>query len=227
LLEPVNIPRHEGDMFDVGKYKVHFAAERVYRINPAITLETYAENIFNRPLEEVRRILNGNLIVAATDKQAVQLLINEMAHRFKIPCVFGGCYEEALGGEVLFTLPDYKMPCLCCLRGGLRQPDRSREIDYSTATGPEDYQAEPGLHAAIDFVTCVEVIECLAILLRKHPGSKLARIINPRLNFILIGGPLAKGFYRFKRPFEILFQPLSGPRKDCIVCQSKKPWPGK
>lgn len=213
-----NVSRHEGDLFDVGKPKTQVVAERIYRINPAIQVETYCEDIFKHPLEEIEEILNSDLVIAATDKRAIQLLVNELVLRFKIACVFGGCYEEALGGEVFYTLPGEKMPCLACLRAGLKQPTTSVKIDYSTATGPEDYEGEPGLHAAIDFITCIEVQICLAILLREVPTSRLAKLINPRFNFILIGGALGAGFYRFKRPFHIFFQPLKGPRKNCPVC---------
>lgn len=220
MMEFANISRHEGDLFDVGKPKTQVVAERIYRINPAAQVETYFEDIFNRPLDEIKNILNSNLVAAATDKTSIQLLINELTHRFGIACVFGGCYEEARGGEVFFALPGEKMPCLACLRAGLKQPEINAEIDYSTATGPEYYEGEPGLHAAIDFVTCVEVQICLAILLREAPVSKLAKLIDPRFNFILIGGALGAGFYRFKKPFDVFFQPLKGPRKNCPVCQN-------
>ena len=219
-LDFANISRHEGDLWDVGKPKIQVAAERMYRINPTIKIIQYPENIFDKSIEEVKEIFAGNdLIVAATDARAIQLLINELTHNLGIPCVFGGCYEEALGGEVFFTLPDENMPCLACLRGAIKGPEQKSKIDYSSVTGPEDYQGQPGLHAAVDFVTCIEIILCLAILLRESPSSKLARIIDPNRNFLLIGGPLAEGFYRFKKPFEIFYQPLSGPRKTCIVCQ--------
>ena len=119
------------------------------------------------------------------DKRAVQLLIDEFTQKLKIPAVFGGCYEEALGGEVFFTLPDEQMPCLACLRGGMQQPEQRGNIDYSTATGPEDYQGQPGLHAMVDFVTCTEILICLAILLREIPNSQLAQWIDPKQNFLL------------------------------------------
>jgi hypothetical protein len=141
-----------------------------------------------------------------------------------IPCVFGGCYEEARGGEVFFTLPNERMPCLACLRAGLAQPQTHNQIDYSTATGPEDYEGQPGLHAAVDLVTCVEIQICLGILLRNSPTSQLARLIRPEYNFLLIGGALGTGFYRFKKPFDIFFQPLRGPRKTCPVCQNRNQW---
>jgi len=216
-----NISRYEGDLLDVGKPKVKVVAKRIYPINPAIQIEMYDEDIFERSLNEIQEILTGDLVVAGTDKTPIQLLINELTHKFGIPCVFGGCYEEALGGEVFYTLPEQKMPCLACLRSGLKQPQTTREIDYSVATGPQDYQGQPGLHAAVDFVTCIEIQLCLGILLRNSPTSKQAKLIDPRFNFILIGGALGSGFYRFKKPFHIFFQPLSGPRKTCPVCQNR------
>ena len=103
------------------------------------------------------------------------------------------------------------MPCLACLRAGLKPPDTIGQIDYSTAAGPADYQGQPGLHAAVDLVTCIEVQVCLGILLRNSATSKLARLIDPGANFILIGGALGRGFYRFRKPFDIFFQPLHGP----------------
>jgi len=219
-LEVANISRHEGDIFDVGKPKVQVAAERIYRINPAIQVKSYYEDIFERPQEEVEGIFeSADLAVAATDKTSVQLLTNEITHKLGIPCVFGGCYEEALGGEVFFTLPGKTMPCLACLRSGLKQPSKRSNIDYSTASGPNDYQGQPGLHAAVDFVTCIEIQICLGIMLQGSRTSKLAQMIDPRRNFLLIGGALSQGFYRFRKPFDIFYQPLSGPKKDCVVCQ--------
>ena len=219
ILELANITRHEAGIFDIGKTKCQFAAELISRKNPAANITAYAEDIFmSRDIAQVNRILKRNLIVAATDRTDAQLMINEFAYRLKVPCVMGGCYEDARGGEVLYTLPDHKMPCLACLRAGLKQPEQLTTIDYSTAKGPEDYQGQPGLHAAIDFVTSVEIQFSLAILLRHIPGSRLSSIINPAYNYILIGTATAAGFYRFEKPFEVFFQRLKGTRQDCPVC---------
>lgn len=220
-VDTANISRYEGDLLDVGKPKVQAVAERIYRINPAIRIETYYGDIFEHSIDEINTILASDLVVAATDKTEIQLIINEFIQRLGIACVFGGCYEEARGGEVFFTLPNEKMPCLACLRSGLKQPEVNNEINYSIAVGPKDYQGQPGLHAAVDLVTCIEIQICLGILLRNNPTSKLARLIDPRCNFILIGGALGSGFYRFHKPFDIFFQPLSGPRKTCHVCSGK------
>ena len=185
----------------------------------ASKVQTYPENVFAGSWEDIAPIFPSDLVVAATDRTAIQLQINEVTQKMKIPCVFGGCYEEALGGEVLYTLPDQATPCLACLRAGVKQPIQNPEIDYSTTQAAEDYQGQPGLHAAVDFVTCVEVHICLAILLQGVETSRLQELIDPRFNFLLIGGALAAGFYRFRKPFDIFFQPLNGPRSSCLVCQ--------
>lgn len=222
-IEPANVSRHEGGLWDVGKPKAQLIAERIYEINPSIQVDTYCEDIFERPFEQVKEIfLKSSLVVAAADKTDVQLTVNELAYNRGIPAVFGGCYEEARGGEVLFTLPEKRMPCLACLREGLKQPQTNRMIDYSIAKDAQDYQGQPGLHAAIDFVTCIEVQICLGILLRESETSELGRLINAVPNFILIGGALGQGFYRFRKPFDVFFQPLSGPRKTCPVCQGTR-----
>ena len=223
-LDFANISRHEGDLFDVGKSKVQIVAERIYRINPAVQIEIYTEDIFERSFDEINTIFEkADVAVAATDKTAPQLRINEFAHRLEIPFIAAGCYESALGGEVFYTLPGEKMPCLACLRGGIKQPEQKGEIDYSTARGPQDYQGQPGLHAAVDFVTCIEVQICLAILLRESKTSKLTAMLHPKRNFLLIGGAMAQGFYRFRKPFDIFYQPLNGPRKNCVVCGEFNP----
>jgi molybdopterin/thiamine biosynthesis adenylyltransferase len=218
--ECANVSRHEGDLTDVGKPKVQLAAERIYKINPAVKVETFNEDIFDWDSEDIEKLFSqADIVIASTDVTAVQLMINRLTHKLKKPCVFGGCYEEALGGEVFFTLPNENMPCLECLRGGLKPPQRMGEIDYSTATSPDDYQGQPGLHAAVDFITCVEIQIALGILLRESPTSKLAKMIDPKKNFLLIGGMMGEGFYRFKKPFDIFHQPLKGPRKTCPLCQ--------
>ena len=126
--------------------------------------------------------------------------------------------NSARGGEVLYTLPDEGTPCLACLRAGLPIPQGEGPFDYSAAAQEEDYQGEPGLSAAVDFITAVEAQIALALLLR---GSDLAlaKSIHPKYSFILVGGALAAGYYRFSRPFQIFFQPLKGPRPDCPICQ--------
>jgi len=218
-----NCIRHLATLRDVGRPKVEVVAERVLHHNPRITIDTYAADLFHpdSPVTMETVLAGADLVIAATDRTAIQLAVNALTWRLEIPAVFGGCYEEARGGEVLYTLPGEAMACLNCLRGGLAPPERRGPFDYSAAQGPEDYKGEPGLKAAIDLITNVETQVALGILLR-GTGSPLEEIIVPPYNFLLIGGALAAGFYFFQRPFHIFFQPLTGPRSDCDVCGVKE-----
>lgn len=218
-LQEHNVNRHVASLLDVDRWKVDAVADIMLLNNPSVEVEAYPYNLFDPEsiLKPHQILLDVDLIVAATDRTEAQLAINYWACELEIPAIFGGCYEGARGGEVLFTLPGEYTPCLSCLRGGLKGPEHRGPFDYSDANVQEDFQGEPGLSAAIDLITDVETQIALALLLR-GTDSPLGDLIQPQLNFILIGGALGAGFYRFRRPFQIYFQPLSGPRPNCDVC---------
>lgn len=221
-LELANISRHELGLPHLDKNKAEAVAQRISEINPYIKTNVFPSDLFADDAERGKeRFFDGlDLIIGSTDKTAVQLAINREGVDRGIAMVFGGCYESARGGEVLFWLPGKNMPCLECLRGGLTQPEQTGKIDYSTATSPDDYEGEPGLHAAINLITNIEAEIALAVLLHNEPSSELGKIINPTQNYLLIGGTRANGFYRFRKAFDIFWQPLTGPRTDCGACQS-------
>lgn len=220
VLQAHNLIRHLGNIEDIGRPKVLIAAELALRHNPLLEVEAFAFDPFapGSSSEAGSIIAASDLVVAATDRVSVQLAINAATWALGIPGVFGGCYEAAKGGEVLFTLPGEETPCLACLRGGLGLPEQSTPFDYSNATSVQDFQGEPGFAASVDFITNIEAQVALGILLR-GTGSLLESYIHPKMNYLLIGGLLGAGFYRFKRPFHIFWQPLCGPRPHCPVCQ--------
>lgn len=218
-LEARHVSRHQASLKDVGRWKVEAVAEILLGHNPLATVDCYPLDPFDAECEvEPESLLQGaDLAIGATDRTSAQLHLNALAWRLGVPAVFGGCYEAARGGEVLFTLPGEKTPCLACLRAGLPPPEREGPFDYSAALGPEDFRGEPGLGAAVDLVTDVETQIALGLLLRGS-DSALQQLVSPQRNFLLVGGALAAGFYRFKRPFHVFWQPLVGPRPGCPVC---------
>ena len=220
ILELHNIPRHVASLFHLGRNKADAVAELMLLSNPAVCVEWYPLDGFhpNSPVSPQALFAGADLVIAATDRTSAQLQVNEWAWRLGVPAVFGGCYEAALGGEVLFTLPGAGTPCLACLRAGMPQPERRGTFDYSQASTEAEYHGEPGLNAAVDLVSDIETQIALGVLLRGS-DSELGRLIHPQINFLLIGGALGTGYYRFRRPFHIFWQPLAGPRKDCPVCQ--------
>lgn len=221
-LELANISRHELSIGSVGRNKAEGVAEQIHYINPYIKVKVFPCDVLADDAgREREQFFDGlDLIIGATDKTAIQLSINREGVGRGVAMVFGGCYESARGGEVLFWLPGKNTPCLECLRGGLSQPEQSGKIDYSTATSPDDYEGEPGLHAAINLITNIEAELALGVLLREEASSELGKLIDPTQSYLLIGGARAQGFYLFRKAFDIFWQPLKGQRRDCGACQS-------
>ena len=214
-----NLSRHECDLTDLCRSKVVAVKEKIHRINPNAVVEKYDYDIFKAEKEvrdEVFR--NVDLVIATTDKKSVQLKVNEVCFDNNTVGLFSGCYEEAKGGEVFYVIPGETKVCYECLRGGVQQPERLGKIDYSKAQSTEDYEGEPGLNAAINFVTDVAQQYALALLLRKE-DCEMAKKIEPLKNLLLVGGLLGQNYYFFRKPFDIIQPTLKGPWKECGTCQ--------
>lgn len=223
ILNIENISRHEGTLYDLMRFKVVSVRERMLRVNPYVQIKTYRYDIFKRDKYFMDKFFKDvSLVIATTDKTSVQLKTNRECWRRKIPALFAGCYDEARGGEVLYTLPGKTKLCLECLRGGVRGPERRGEYDYTGQTGK--YIGEPGLNAAINLIADATEQYAIALLLRKQ-DCELAKLIDPKKNLLFIGGALGENFYYlkdsqcFKRPFQFIYPDLNGPWKDCSTCQ--------
>ena len=216
-----NLSRHECDLTDLCRPKVVAVKEKIHRINPNAVVEIYDYDIFNTE-KEVRDDVfrNVDLVIATTDKKSVQLKVNETCFNYNHVGLFTGCYEEAKGGEVFYVIPGETKVCYECLRGGVQQPEWLGKIDYSKAQSTEDYEGEPGLNAAINFVTDVAQQYAIALLLRKEE-CEMAKVIDPQKNLLLIGGLLGQGYYFFKKPFHFIQPVLKGPWKECGTCQNR------
>jgi len=214
-----NISRHECALTDLCRPKVVAVKERILWINPNATVETYDYDIFKAEKEVRDEVFNNvDLVIATTDKKKVQLKVNEACFNYSLVGLFAGCYEEAKGGEVFYVIPGETKVCYECLRGGIQQPERLGKIDYSKAQSPDDYEGEPGLNAAINFVTDVAQQYALALLLRKE-DCEMAKTIEPLKNLLLVGGLLGQDYYFFRKPFDIIQPALKGPWKECGTCQ--------
>lgn len=223
-VEVCNVSRHEAMLPDVGRFKVDVIAERIKLINPRAHVLIFAEDLFAQPLPDVKAIFKkSSLVIASTDKRSVQLQTNKVAWQVGTPVVFAGCYEEARGGEVFCTFPQTNRPCYCCLRGGMPEPKRG-PIDYSKAMNAGDYRGEPGLYASVSLVSTIAVEAALSVLLF-GTDADLSNLFTHEQQYLLVGGARAQNFMRFRKPFDIFWQPLKGPRKLCPVCQSSNDQP--
>jgi molybdopterin/thiamine biosynthesis adenylyltransferase len=214
-----NLSRHECDLSDLYRQKVVAVRDKIHRINPNAVVEVYDYDIFKAEKEVRDEVFREvDLVIATTDKKSVQLKVNEACFDNNTIGLFSGCYEEAKGGEVFYVIPGETKICYECLRGGIQRPERLGKIDYSKAQSSEDYEGEPGLNAAINFVTDVAQQFAIALLLRKE-DCEIAKVIEPQKNLLLIGGLLGRGYYFFRKPFDIIRPTLTGPWKECGTCQ--------
>lgn len=219
VVEIHNLSRHEADLLDVGRPKVEVAARGITRVNPMADVQTCQENVFEWSERRLREAFEGvDLIVASADRTEVQLQANELALDRGIIAVFSGLYEGARGGEVFVCYPRTGSPCYACLRSSGRLPRSNHRVAYSNATGTADYEGEPGMQAGIQMVNQVSVQVVLSLLLRKHKDCQLARLVSPENCYLLVGNALSGGFFRFRKPFDVFFQPLKGPRSSCPEC---------
>jgi molybdopterin/thiamine biosynthesis adenylyltransferase len=113
-LEVVNIIRHEGGINDIGKPKTQVCKQIIESHNPFTIVETYnldAIKEFNK-LEELA--LQSDLIVGSSGSAKVNNLLNKISIENRIPAIYGGVYEKALGGYVLAVKP-LETACFNCL----------------------------------------------------------------------------------------------------------------
>jgi molybdopterin/thiamine biosynthesis adenylyltransferase len=214
-----NISRHECDLTDLGRFKVDAIKERILRINPFAKVETFNFDILDRYMTLKEILVDASLVIGATDRQSAHLKINRECWKYGIPSLFGGCYDQARGGEVLFVIPGKTRVCLECILGAFKQPKKLGKIDYSTARNSEDYKGEPGLNSAINFITDVAQQYAIALLLRNQDCA-MSKLIDPERNLLLIGGALGAGYYVFKKPFHFITPTFKGPWEKCTTCQN-------
>ena len=221
-LSASNLSRHACDLNDLGRYKTLAVKDMILRRNPKAKIQTFEEDFLSLDWDDqVSRLKGSNLVIASTDSNAVQFVINEVCHELNIPSLYIGCYERACAGEILFVIPG-KTPCFNCfmefrqsrLEGVKR---KEKKIPYSDED-PSSFKGEPGLAIDISYIVSVASAYALALLL---PNSERSGLLDPERNLILLhSGNSPKGKYReiFKMPFDLL---LARVRRDeeCLVCQ--------
>jgi hypothetical protein len=113
-LSAANLSRHACDLNDLGRYKTKAVRDLILRRNPKAKVEAFEEDFLQLDGEEQVALLGGSdLVIASTDSNAAQFLVNEICHELSIPSLFAGCYERACAGEILFVIPG-KTPCFNC-----------------------------------------------------------------------------------------------------------------
>ncbi|MDY6838832.1 MAG: ThiF family adenylyltransferase [Thermodesulfobacteriota bacterium] len=153
-LEVGNVVRHVAGLSHVGRYKTKVMADLIREKNPYATVETWEEKVSWKNAEAVRDLVRkADIIVCATDERQSKLVINRLCVEEKKPCVFGGAFRRAYGGQVLLLRP-YESPCYQCFL--MLLPDHAGDEEISSqeqadglAYTDRPVPVEPGLSTDI------------------------------------------------------------------------------
>ncbi len=113
LVELTNLQRQTlFDEFDVRNAapKAVAAAERLMRVNSAITIEPIVADVHGANIESL--VKGANLIIDGTDNAETRYLINDVAIKQSLPWVYGAAV--ATDGRAMLIVPG-QTPCLRCL----------------------------------------------------------------------------------------------------------------
>ncbi len=122
------------------------AGKRLSEINPLVTVDARIMDVQREELELF--ISDVNVVLDATDNFETRMLINDMAQKYQVPWIYGGC----VGSHGLsFTILPGVTPCLNCLMD---------TVPLSGATCDTVGVISP----AVQMVTAHQVTEAMKIL---------------------------------------------------------------
>ncbi len=151
FLELNNLQRqvlYDEDDVAAGLPKAVAAQARLQRINSEIEVEAVVADVDHT---NIGKLLDGaNLILDGTDNFETRFLLNDAAHRFGLPWIYGGCIGAE--GQTMTVLPG-ETPCLRCLMPETPPPGTTPTCDTAGI-----------LAAIINVVASIEACEAIKIL---------------------------------------------------------------
>lgn len=134
FLELNNLQRQvlfdEHDVAD-GLPKAIAAANKLRRINSAVTVEPVVADVTHRNINELAG--DVDVIVDGTDNFAARFLLNDFAVKYNKPWVYGGCIGAE--GQTMTILPG-ETACLACFMPDVPPPGATPTCDTAGILGP-------------------------------------------------------------------------------------------
>lgn len=163
-LEVENLIRHEGGIEDLGKNKTEICKRTIESHNPFTVVEVYNFNV-EKNLDKLEELATqSDLIIGSSGSPKVNRLLNRISIRHRIPALYGGVYERALGGYVLAVKP-FETACFNCLFGLTSQSySVDREAAKRYGLDEEELHKQQGLWIDISFPALILSKLALAIL---------------------------------------------------------------
>lgn len=181
-VEYANLSRTNYVVADVGMAKVEAQAQHLYRINPAIQLNIFQQDIHDFEGSRLNEIFSqSDVIVAATDDPSAQRTINRFAYANGVPAVFIGLYDGADGGEVILSIPE-ETPCYQCATTIRHQVEQiSGDVTAKTDYGTGKLEGVIALPADIHHVSSAAVKMILSLLIPDDSNVKLKGFVRPAI----------------------------------------------
>lgn len=173
-LEVANVIRHVGGIEDVGKPKVEICKRIVESHNPFAIVENYKFDVTEDlgKLEEL--VSQVDLIIGSTGSPKVNNFLNRFSVEFRVPAIYGGVYERAVGGYVLAVPKPGETACFNCL---FKLTSQSYSVDGDAARrygfDEDELHQQQGLWIDISFPALILSKMALAILEGKELGYNL------------------------------------------------------
>lgn len=124
------------------------AEAKLKRINSSVNIDARVEDVDHTNIE---RLLDGvDMILDGTDNFETRFLLNDAAHKFGLPWVYGGCIGAE--GQTMTILPG-DTPCLRCLMPETPPPGTTPTCDTAGILGP-----------IINVIASIEACEAIKIL---------------------------------------------------------------
>ena len=184
-LEIGNISRHHAGVSFVGRRKVYAARDLLLETNPGVMVDVYPFHAEGKRHNELRTIIsNSDLVICATDNRPSKLLVNALCVETDRPCIFGGAFRRAYGGQVLRVRP-HQSCCYHCFVLAMPDTEADREISSETdalaiAYTDQPAEVQPGLSVDVAPISIMATKLALQELIR---GKKSClHVLDPDLS---------------------------------------------
>jgi molybdopterin/thiamine biosynthesis adenylyltransferase len=168
VYESKNLHNQDITRRSVGHAKALVQARRLRRINPALSVEAFAEPVEDVPLGRLR----GDVLLACVDSRRARRHLNQVAWRLGVPLIDAGVLAEGLLARVDVYVPG---PAAACLECGWSAADYEA-LEQTYPCQSEDGAAPSNAPASLGaLAAALQAIECEKLLAERREEALIGR----------------------------------------------------
>lgn len=223
-----NISRHQCGILDVGKRKVDALEERLYQINPLVSVKKYFSTIQDVFVDDLKSCLIGNngIIINCGDNRLSSYYSNSLAIELNLYFISACASFMAAYGEMFWFIPQYDMPCYGCVYGDNYNVGNNNEIIRHWYAGEEQLAKDdfiPALSVDIDYISIIATKFAIDLLMLSYPSyePRYIQYSTPFMfisNFVLKDGNMDS--LGINEPLQIV-KTKTQKRNNCLLCSQK------